>query len=77
MCPVWERDDRVKDPAVRVSLRSYDGAIDYIFNVKKEFPHLKLLFEPSLDGMWVWNFGSDTEMTYFMIKMDSFKGLYG
>lgn len=72
MCPIWERDDNIEDPAVVVRCSSYDGALTYIFNVKIQYPHLRLQYDAK-HAVRVWDFKSDAERTYFVIKADSYK----
>jgi hypothetical protein len=72
MCPVWERDDNIEDPAVEVSCSSYDSALNYILNVKTQYPHLRLQYTTG-HTIRVWDFASDSERTYFIIKADTYK----
>lgn len=72
MCPIRECEDSGLDPAVTVVCHSYEGALNYIFNVKNNFPHLRLQYNAKHD-MLVWNFKSDSERTYFILTAENYR----
>ncbi len=72
MCPVWEFDNNLEDPAVSVRCCSSEQALNYIMNVKRLHPHLRLQYDAK-HTLYVWNFNSDAERTFFIIKADTYK----
>lgn len=58
-----------------IPMHSYDGALPFIYNVKVAYPHLRLVFSSGA-GVLITEFKSESELTGFILKCDTFRGLY-
>jgi hypothetical protein len=62
---------------ISIPMHSYEGAMSFIYNTKIEYPHLRMAYHVDFAGVIVKDFKSDVELTMFLIKCDSFRGIYG
>lgn len=69
MCPVWECNDSGLDDSLILYCNSYERALVAIQLIKKDFKHLRLQYDAKTE-MRVWNFNSDKERTYFILRAE-------